>query len=70
MQRGEKLLAFRQYISIISDGDGKCKEKYSRMFIYNLQLNLYIIIDKRYEQVYDTGMRKEMTLRENLYFPA
>ena len=40
------------------------------MFIYNLQLNLYIIIDKRYEQVYDTGMRKEMTLRENLYFPA
>ena len=29
------------------------------MFIYNLQLNLYKRIDKSFERVYDTDMRKE-----------
>ena len=29
------------------------------MFIYNLQLYLYMRIDKSYRQVYDTDMRKE-----------
>ena len=48
---------------IISDGWGKCKEKYSCTFIYNLQLNLYTRIDKSFGRVYNTDMKKEMTLR-------
>ena len=54
-----KALAFRQHISIISDRRGNCKEKYSCVFIYNLQLNLYKRIDKNCGWVYDTDMRKE-----------
>ncbi len=54
-----KALAFRQHISIISDRRGKCKEKYSRVFIYNLQLDLYNTVDKVCGRVYDTDMRKE-----------
>lgn len=33
------------------------------MFIYNLQINLYITVDKSCGRVYDTGMRKEKALR-------
>ena len=39
------------------------------MFIYNLQINLYIRIDKSFGRVYDTDMRTEMAERSGGRIP-